>query len=402
MRQKAQRVPRHGNRKALPRGGLPPYPHEVKTRALLALLLLAPAASSRAQEAWIPAVPRFEFHTVSAGRPEGALLASPVVDPGFKLLADHDTAGLGAEASRAEAWRRGRAGVTLVESRGAWRLKDASGAALPITAAFGAALRRMNQYFSLTGPDAPAKLSADLKAAFSTPAAVAQVRRVFERTIEERVVVAGKTYTVELGGAIALEGDGLSLHYIDDLLRPTLRKMIAVGDDPAALARLYAAEPAKMALLDPMSILKNHLARRAQWDAEDRIPREKRDAMLRMTVDTVAESAAGHYSGDFGTQLEGMIADDWSGRDGGTWHCHPPDAGPKGWSGDYPPSEADYEAAAKTGQETVVAFTADGFDVYFLSRPAPGRPPERAEPILSYRDAGWRDHFQGLFDRLGK
>jgi hypothetical protein len=151
-----------------------------------------------------------------------------------------------------------------------------------------------------------------------------------------------------------------------------------------------------------MGILKNHLARRAQWDAEGRIPREKRDAMLRMTVDTVAESAAGHYSGDFGTQLKGMIADDWSGRDGGTWHCHPPDAGPKGWSGDYPPSEADYEAAAKTGQETVVAFTADGFDVYFLSRPEPGRNPERVEPIFSHRDAGWRAHFQGLFDRLAK
>lgn len=371
-------------------------------RALLALALLAPAASSRAQESWAPALPAFTFHTVSARLPEGELLAAPVVEPGFKLLADHDTAGLGAEAARADGWRKGRAGVTLVESRGAWSLKDASGASLPVSAPFGSALRHMNQYFSLTGPDAPAKLSADLKAAFSTPAAVAQVRRVFERSIAERVVVAGKTYTVELGGAIALEAGGISLHYIDDLLRPTLREMIAAGEDPAALARLYAAEPAKMALLDPMGILKDHLARRAQWDAEDRIPREKRDAMLRMTVDTVAESAAGHYSGDFGTQLKGMIADDWSGRDGGTWHCHPPDAGPKGWAGDYPPSEADYEAAAKTGQETVVAFTADGFDVYFLSRPEPGRDAERAEPIYSYRDAGWRAHFQGLFDRLAK
>lgn len=377
------------------------YPHRVKIRALIVLALLSPAAS-RAQENWAPALPVLTFHTVSAGPPEGELLASPVVEPGLKLLSDHDTNGLGAEAARADGWRKGRAGVTLVESPGSWRLKDASGASLPVSAPFGSALRRMNQYFSLTGPDAPEALSADLKAAFSTPAAIAQVRHAFERSISERVVVAGKTYTVELGGAIALEPGGINLHYIDDLLRPTLREMISVGDDPAALGRLYAAEPAKMALLDPMGILKNHLARRAQWDAEGRIPREKRDAMLRMTVDTVAESAAGHYSGDFGTQLKGMIADDWSGRDGGTWHCHPPDAGLKGWAGDYPPSEADYEAAAKTGQETVVAFTADGFDVYFLSRPEPGRSPERAEPIYSYRDAGWRAHFQGLFDRLAK
>ncbi|MBI2386700.1 MAG: hypothetical protein HYV14_11885 [Elusimicrobia bacterium] len=374
----------------------------MKTRALLALALLVLAGASRAQESWAPALPAFAYHTVSARLPEGKLLAAPVVEPGLKLLADHDTAGLGAEAARADAWRKGRAGVTLVESRGAWRLQDASGSALPVSAAFGSALRHMNQYFSLTGPDAPATLSADLKAAFSTPAAIAQVRRAFERSIEERVVVAGKPYTVELGGAIALEPGGINLHYIDDLLRPTLREMIAAGEDPAALARLYAAEPAKMALLDPMGILKSHLARRAQWDAEGRLAPEKRAALLRMTVDTVAESAASHYSGDFGTQLKGMIADDWSGRDGGTWHCHPPDAGPKGWAGDYPPSEADYEAAAKTGQETVVAFTVDGFDVYFLSRPPAGQDAERAEPIFSYRDAGWRRHFQGLFDRLAK
>lgn len=374
----------------------------MKLRALLILASLAPAGASRAQEAWLPPVPRFEFHTVSAGRPESEPLAAPVVEPGFKLLADHDTNGLGAEAARADGWRCGRAGVKLVESRGAWSLKDASGAALPISAAFGSALRRMNQYFSLTGPDAPAKLREDLKAAFATPEAVAQVRAVFERSIAERVVVAGKPYTVELGGAIVLEPGGINLHYIDDLLRPTLREMIAAGEDPAALARLYAAEPAKMALLDPMGLLKNHLARRAQWDAEERLTPEKRAALLRMTVDTVAESAAGHYSGDFGTQLKGMIADDWSGRDAGTWHCHPPDAGPNGWAGDYPPSEADYEAAAKTGQETVVGFNADGFDVYFLSRPAPGQIPERAEPIFSYRDASWRARFQGLFDRLGK
>lgn len=366
--------------------------------AFLAAFFLASAAPSRAQEAWV--LP------LSAVAPPAApaasaveLLKDPVVEPGLKLLTNFNTAGLGPEAARVDAWRRGKSGVRLVEGAGAWRLSDASGASFAITPALGSALRNMNAYFSLTGPDAPATLIPDLAAAFGTPAAVAQVRRAFERTMEERVVVAGKPYTVELGGAISLQPGGIKLHYIDDLLRPTLRKMISVGGDPAALRRLFAEEPSKMELLDRLGILKKHLERRAQWDAEGRLPVEKRDAMLRMVVDTVAESAAAHYSGDFGTQLQGMIVDDWRGRDGGTWHCHPPDSGPDGWRGDAPPSEADYEAAEKTGQETVVAFQPDGFDVYFLSR---GMPVMTAKPIASHRDPAWRVHFQPFFERYGK
>lgn len=370
----------------------------MKRIAFLAAFGLVSAASGHAQEAWV--LP------LSAVAPPAApaassidILKDPVVEPGLKLLTDFNTAGLGSEASRLDAWRRGKSGIRLVEGGSGWRVSDASGASFSITPALGSALRNMNAYFSLTGPDAPDKLLPDLAAAFVTPAAAAQVRRAFERSMEERIVVAGKPYTVELGGSIALAPGGISLHYIDDLLRPTLRRMIAAGTDPAALRSLFAGEPKKMELLDRMGILKKHLERRAQWDAEGRIPVEKRDAMLRMAVDTVAESAAAHYSGDFGTQLQGMIADDWRGRDGGAWHCHPPDSGPGGWRGESPPSEADYEAAEKNGQETVVVFFADGFDVYFLSRGMPGM---SAKPIASHRDPAWRTHFQSYFDRYGK
>lgn len=369
----------------------------MKRLAFLAAFYFA-AAPARAHESWV--LP------LSAVAPPAApaasaveLLKGPVVEPGLKLLTDFNTSSLGPEAARVDAWRRGKTGLRLVEGAGGWRVSDASGAEFAITPALGSALRNMNAYFSLTGPDAPATLIPDLAAAFVTPAAVAQVRRAFERAMEERVVVAGKPYTVELGGAISLQPGGIKLHYIDDLLRPTLRKLIAVGGDPAALRRLFAEEPEKMALLDRFSLLKNHLTRRAQWDADNHLTVEKRDAMLRMVVDTVAESAAAHYSGDFGTQLQGMIVDDWRGRDGGTWHCHPPDSGLGGWRGDAPPSEADYEAAEKTGQETVVTFQPDGFDIYFLSR---GMPVMSAKPIASHRDPAWRTHFQPYFERYGK
>ncbi len=369
----------------------------MKLRALLAAGYLASAASGHAQEAWVLPLSAVAAPTVPAGSAI-ELLKDPVVEPGLKLLIDYDTAGLGAEASRVNAWRRGRSGVRLIEGAGGWRVSDLAGASLAITHALGSALRHMNAYFHLTGPDAPAQLGPDLAAAFVTPAAVAQVRRAFERSMEERIVVAGKPYTVELGGAIALEPGGISLHYIDDLLRPTLRKLISVGSDPAALRRLFADEPAKMELLDRYGILDKHLITRARWDADNHLTVEKRDAVLRMVVDTIAESAAAHYSGDYSTQLKGMIAEDWSGRDGGTWHCHPPDSGVNGWKGDSPPSDADYEAADKTGQETVVVFLSDGFDVYFLSRGMA----QPAAPIATHRDPAWRTHFQTYFERYGK
>ncbi|MDD5302826.1 MAG: hypothetical protein PHS14_06910 [Elusimicrobia bacterium] len=373
----------------------------MKIRALLVFACLGAAGATRAQESWVPTLPRFEFHSVAAKPPEGEPLAANVVEPGLKLLADYDVAGLGAESARADAWRKGRGEMRLLENQGGWSLKDAAGSAFPLSAALGSALRRMNGYFGLSGTELTGDVREELKRLFVTPETVAAVRRVFERSMAETVVSGGKSYTVELGGALTLDSS-LRFHIVDDLLRPTLREMVARRDDPAALARLFASEPEKMALLDPMGILKNHLIKRAQWDAENRLTKEKRDAMLHMVIDTVAEAAAGHYSGDYGTQLKGMISDDWSGRYLGNWHCHPPDAGPSGWTGEYPPSEDDYEAAAKNGQETVVAFAADGFDVYLLVRAEKGGSFSRAEPLASYRGAGWREHFQEIFDRLGR
>ena len=361
----------------------------------------AAAAAPSAQEDWPPPLPRFAFHTVAARLPEGEPLAANVIEPGLKLLADHDVSGLGAEAARVDAWRKGRGALRLAESAGAWSLKDAAGSALALSPALASALRHMNGYFSLAGTEFTPALLEEVRKAFLTPEAVASVRAVFDRTVDERLVVGGKSYTVELGGSLTLDRN-LGFHIIDDLLRPTLREMVARRDDPSALARLYAEEPRKMALLDPMGILKNHLAKRAQWDADGHLTKEKRDAILGMVVDTVAEQAAGHYSGDYGTQLKGMITDDWSGRYLGSWHCHPPDVGAAGWVDDYPPSEDDYEAAAKAGQETVVVFMADGFDVYLVLKPEEGKAFSRAQPFVSYRDAGWRAHFQAVFERLAK
>ncbi|HBL16718.1 MAG: hypothetical protein A2X36_13850 [Elusimicrobia bacterium GWA2_69_24] len=356
------------------------------------------AAPAAGQGVWPPLVPQLEFRRVAA-HPAGEPLDEKVIAPGFSLLTKHDVLGLGAEAGRAEAWRQGRSGLRIAGEAGNPRLVDAQGASLPLSPAFGVALRRMNAYFGLTGPTLAHPITPqELAAALRTPAAVDSVRRVFERSLAERILVKGKAYLPELGGELTLDRE-LAFHFHDDLLRPLLRELVARGDEPAALERLYEAEPEKMALLDPQEILKKHLAKRRQWDEEGKLPREKRDAVLRMVVDTVAELAAGHYSGDAGTQLQNMLSEDWSGRYGGTWHCHPPDVTPDGFAGDYPPSEDDYEAAAKTGEEIVFVFLPDGYDVYQLSLAPGGSPYNRPPPAASYRSESWRSHFRALFER---
>lgn len=373
-------------------------------RTLPALLLaaaLTPAAAA-AEQAWAPAAPAFDFRRAAAvAEPPGERL-DPNVLAGLARLAQGDVAGLGAEAARADAWSRGREGVRLVEGSGIWSLRDASGAALRLSPALGPALRSMDSYFGLTGPTLANPVNvAELKAAFLSPAAVAEVRRIFERTMTESVAVGPKLYLPELGGELTLDGR-LAFHFVADPQRPALRALIALRDDAAGLARFYAEHPADMARLDPQGILRRYLDTRRRWDAEGRVPVERRDALQRTVVDTVAEEAAGHYSGDGATQLETMISDRWSGRYVGPWHCHPPDMGAAGWTGEYPPSEADYEAAAKTGQEIVIAFVADGFDVYELGDSVTGSAFTRAAPFASYRAPDWAPRFQALFDRLAR
>ncbi|MFA6030397.1 MAG: hypothetical protein WC969_11125 [Elusimicrobiota bacterium] len=370
-------------------------------RSVLVLAAFLAALPAWGQQVWPPPLPKLDFKGVAV-QPVGEALDEKVLEPGIELLAKHDVLGLGAEAERVEAWRAGRSGLRIAGEAGSPRLIDDKGAAFPLSPELGVALRRMNAYFGLTGPTLAHPITTEeFRAALLTPEAVVSVRGVFERTLSERIVVKGKPYMPELGGELTLDAGRVAFHFHDDLVRPLLRELVARGDDPAALQRLFDEEPAKMALLDPQEILKKHLVKRRQWDAEGKLSQEKRDQILRMVVDTVAELAAGHYSGDASTQLKDMLTSDWSGRYAGTWHCHPPDAAAEGFVGDYPPSEDDYEATAKTGEEIVFVFLPDGYDVYQLSLAPAGSNPygNRPKPVASYRSEGWRAYFQALFEK---
>lgn len=328
----------------------------------------------------------------------GEALNAQVLEPGLAMLSGHGPAAWRAEAVHADAWRAGRAGIR-VEEEG---LRDATGAFLTVTPAFAKALNGMNDYFGLTGPTLANPVTiAELKAAFLAPAGAASVRAAFDRVMSDSIRVAGKAHLPEIGGELTLDGV-LGFHFVKDPTRPALKDLLARRDDPAALRRLFIEQPEAMKIVDKMGILSRHLAKRAEWDASGKLSLEKRDALLKMTLDLVAESAANHYSGDYGTQIEMMASDEWSGRYVGPWHSHPPDAGTASWEDSVPPSDADYEAAAKRGQEIVVVFLADGFDVYELSAAASGATWNSIEPFASHRSPEWRDHFQAAFDRVAR
>ena len=337
------------------------------------------------------------------------MLDAQILKQGLGIMVQTNVNGLGAEAALVDAWRAGRGGVRLVERSGRWSIQDAGGATQALTPAFGAALRSQNQYFGLAAPTQAHPISrSELQAAFTTPAAVAAVRDIFDRVMAERVEVAGKILLPETGGEATLERE-LLFHFNADSERPVLRELIARRDDPAALARLYDEAPAATARIDPQGLLKRHLGVRARWDEENRIPKERRDSALHSVVDIVAESAADHYSSNFNAQLETMLHDEWRGRYAGPWHCHPPYAGPDGWLDSNTPSDADYAAALKAAsndasetpgtQEIVIVFMAGGFDIYPLLGIGKDSPFDPAEHF-SYRSADWRLHFQDSFDRI--
>jgi hypothetical protein len=366
---------------------------------LLALALLA-SAPCRAEQAWPPPLPELSLSAAPASVRPVEVLDVQVIDPGLSLLEMSDVNGLGAEAAALKAWSQGRRGLGLKQQGTSWSLSDSAGSEKAVSPALAAALKGMNGYFGLTAATLAKPLTeAELTAAFLAPQAVDSIRRIFEKAMEDHLVYDGKLYLPEIGGEATL--DALpQFHFITDSQRPVLRQIIARRADPAALRKLYVEQPAAMERLDPQGTLKRHLETRARWDAENKVPQERRDSILRMTVDTVVSLAANHYSGDMNTQLQMMIAGDWSGRFVGPWHCHPPEPGPNGWLDAAIPSEADYEAAAKNKQEIVLVFLADGFDAYELSAAAAGALPGSIPPFASYRSPIWKANFQAIFTRI--
>jgi hypothetical protein len=361
----------------------------------LALLLALAPSFAAAQEAWPPALPDLHRLAAAVPAPTGVAPLQPgVLDQLLPKLAAQDYGGLGDEAKRADAWRRGRRDVGL---RGG-ELSDGAGGTFALSAPLAAALRHADQYFGMTpATEAHPPAHDELVAAATSPEGVENVAAIFERTIRDRLVTPTGVVVPEAGGEAALDG-GLRFHEIPDMTRDVLPRVARAADDPDELARLYARFPAEMKAIDENGLLARLLSSWPGWIARG-MEKEKRDKILHLTVDTLLRNASDSYIFDPDTQFAAITSQDWSGRYVGRWHTHPPAFRPGGWGCADIPSGPDMDIASKEGQNMVFVFCPDGFDFYDLA-PLAGAEPNLDKVLkTSYRSPAWRARFQALYDR---
>ena len=288
----------------------------------------------------------------------------PEAAEGVARVAATDALGLGREAAAADGWLRGRERDALEREGGGWVLRDSRGGRLPLSDGLGLGLRRLQGYFDMTEPTLARPVTYDeLRAALLSPAGVAEVERRLSEAASRQVDVAGRPYVPELGGSATMGDDGtIRLHAASDAGLPFVRRLVALRRDYEGLRELARREPALMARVDPNGII----ARDLKWQAAR--PEPALD-VLSQAVDTVADIALQMFGMGGRSQLEELMTTDWGGRNICSWHLHPPDWTRDGWAEPPPPSDFDLEAAGKTGEELVITWHPDGFDVHYLTAP---------------------------------
>ncbi|MFI5349221.1 MAG: hypothetical protein ACHQ2Z_06740 [Elusimicrobiota bacterium] len=358
-----------------------------------ALIFALVSMGARAQEAWPPSLDSLPRLSVAA--PAGAEPLQPgLLESILPKIAEYNSAGCGDEAARVLLWGKGRKGIGLSDAR----LSDETGAAFAVSPALVEALRNANSYFGMTpATQAALPTHAEISAAALSPAGVEAIARIFERTIADRLSLATGVIVPEAGGEASLDSQ-MRMHEIPEMTRAVLPRIVRNSQDPEALSALYARYPEEMKVIDPDGQLMKFLRNRPQW-IERGMPQENIDKVLRVTLDGLLRNATDSYVFDPKSQLDAIVSQSWSGRYIGRWHTHPPRARAHGWGGADGPSPPDMDIAVQEGQNMVIVFDPDGFDLYDLA-PLEGKAPDLNKILKdSYRSAAWRDRFQALFEQ---
>lgn len=319
-------------------------------------------------------------------------LVPQALDPGLSVIEAHDALGLGAEAARAKAWL-GTGGTTVLFSD---RL-EAGGRSFGLTRELARALGRLNGYFAMTPRTLERPIALDeLRAAFTSPAGIEAVRTLFDGMIGEAIRIRGRLVVAEVGGEASLDGQA-RLVQARDPLRPHYREIARLRDDAKALKEYVDRAPG-IREIDDFNLLKRALDTWAEWEAKGKPG--AREKFLDLTINTVLENSASTFTYDPKSQIEMILSHDWPGRYIGLWHTHPPHDTGTGFasSGESEPSCPDMAIAAESGQNLVLRFQEDGFDVFDLSALA-GRNKDQACDLsqvksFSHRSEAWRWHFQ--------
>lgn len=350
------------------------------------LFLSSMAGAARAQTAWPPPIP--ELPKI-ARPPAGRTIAPDVIDAVVGKMVQYDFHGLGAEAARLQAWAKNKGALAL----GTTAMTDESGGTHAVSPEMATALKRAAEYFAMTDPT-----RAELVASAMSAEGVARIKALFEGAISQRLTIPTGTVVPEIGGMAVIEG-GLQLREIPEQTRPAMRELAKNAGDVTALAALYARLPDQMKAIDEQGLLAKLLQRWPDWEARG-TPQADRDRILKITVDGLLRNASDAYIFDPATQFSAVVSQDWSGGYVGLWHIHPPQTGKSGWGPGDIPSGNDMDIASTEGQNLVVAFSPDGFDLYDLSKLSGDKKPDLSKVLqTTYRSAAWRTHFQALFDQ---
>jgi hypothetical protein len=366
----------------------------VKSLRLIALLLALVSARARAQESWPPSLRDMPRPSVAA--PESARpFEAGLLDLLLPKFVENNSAGCGDEAKKVLAWEKGRKIAGLSDGD---VLSDETGAAMPVSPALAQALRNADSYFGMTpATQAAPPTHAEIVAAAFSPAGVESIANIFERTIADRLATPTGVIVPEAGGEATLDSV-MRMHEIPEMTRAVLPLIVRYSSDPEALSRLYARYPEEMKVIDPDGQLSRFLRNRPDWIARG-TPQENIDKVLRVTLDCLLRNATDAYVFDPETQLAAIVSQSWSGRYIGRWHTHPPRAQAHGWGNADGPSPPDMDIAVQEGQNMVIVFFPDGFDLYDLA-PLFGQAPDLHKILQdTYRSDAWRTRFQDLFDK---
>jgi hypothetical protein len=267
-------------------------------------------------------------------------------------------------------------------------LLGVSPAALP-----GAQSARKQSYLSLAQATLRQPITHDeLRAAILSPAGVASIRALFERSIAESLEAAGTLVTPELGGESTLDAGGLILVSYPDPVHPILREMVSLRSDPARLLAFLESSPDGNAVLKGTGGLHALLYQMAQGS-----PTEQQTALLDRVTESSVATFFKTWRADPGIQARMIESTDWSGRYVGFWHIHPPRLRSDGFESGIEPSVEDMQNAIDLGQFLTLVFQPEGFDAYDLSPLArTGTANLTRARVVSYRSRDWALHFEGV------
>jgi hypothetical protein len=230
----------------------------------------------------------------------------------------------------------------------------------------------------------------ELEAALLSPAGVRDVAALFERSIASAAVTSAGTLIPELGGEATLHKGALRLAVYRDPRQEVVRRMLALGEDPAALLDFLTGSVEGQHVLASTGGLHAHL-----FQMTRRTPTADQRRVLRSILDGAAATHLKTWTVTPEVQREMIETLEWRGRYVGFWHLHPPLRTAEGLGAGMEPSMEDMRIALEKQQLLTIVFHPDGFDAYDLEPLSrEGRSDLSLARVFRHRSPEWRARFR--------